>query len=91
MRMLAMLLLLFALSSAQAGQDWTIGWYSIDGGGTMSASAREWELKGTIGQPDATQAMALKGGRWSLTGGFWAYLADIVDRIFSDRFQARDD
>lgn len=84
---LALALLLVWLCLPAYG-NWTIDWYSIDGGGTMASSAGQWELKGTIGQPDATAANALTGSGWTLTGGFWAMLAETLDRIFHDRFQA---
>lgn len=42
--------------------------YSIDGGGAMRSSAGDFELSGTIGQPDAG---TMNGGTFELTGGFW--------------------
>ena len=44
-------------------------WWSIDGGGTMNASAGEYSLSGTIGQPDAG---VFSGEGYTLTGGFWS-------------------
>lgn len=41
---------------------------TMDGGGYMSSSGGEFELAGTIGQPDAG---VLKGGDFTLAGGFW--------------------
>jgi hypothetical protein len=43
-------------------------WWSIDGGGTINASAGAYSLSGTIGQPDAG---FFNGGGYTLTGGFW--------------------
>ncbi|HEX7880315.1 MAG TPA: hypothetical protein VF720_12950, partial [Candidatus Eisenbacteria bacterium] len=45
-----------------------IGWSSIDGGGTMGATAGGWTLSGTIGQYDAGSHV---GGANTLGGGFW--------------------
>ena len=82
-------LLVFA-NVTQAGGNWTIDWYSIDGGGTMDSAGGAWELKGTIGQHDATEANEIGGGGWSLTGGFWGLspaAGEQLDRIFRDRFE----
>jgi hypothetical protein len=48
--------------------DFSIEWYTIDGGG-KSSSGGGWELTGAIGQPDAGETTP---ATWSLTGGFWA-------------------
>jgi hypothetical protein len=42
-------------------------WVVAGGGG--SATGDDWELAGTLGQPEA--GPALTGGAFSLTGGFW--------------------
>ena len=60
--------LTLALLPAAPAVDLTIDWYTIDGGGGFSAGG-DFELEGTIGQPDAG---ALTGGDFALTGGFWA-------------------
>ncbi len=41
---------------------------TIDSGGTTASSGGEFELSGTIGQPDAA---LLSGEDYELTGGFW--------------------
>ena len=41
---------------------------TIDGGGVMQSTGGEFELSGTIGQPDAG---VMSGGDFQLTGGFW--------------------
>lgn len=41
---------------------------SLDCGGVMRATGDEFELSGTIGQPDAGR---MAGGNFTLTGGFW--------------------
>ncbi len=43
-------------------------WHTIDGGGAMRSTGGDFELSGTIGQPDAG---AMSGGNFTLTGGFW--------------------
>jgi len=53
-----------------SARDYRIEWFSVDGGGGTSAGG-EYELSGTIGQPDATSAV-LTGGSYRLQGGFWA-------------------
>lgn len=46
-----------------------ISWSTIDGGGGIS-SGGSFELRGTIGQPDAARRAA--GGTLTVTGGFWS-------------------
>jgi hypothetical protein len=41
---------------------------TIDGGGIMFSTGGDFELSGTIGQPDAG---VLEGGEFELSGGFW--------------------
>jgi hypothetical protein len=41
---------------------------TIDGGGVMRSVGGEFELSGTIGQPDAG---VMTGGEFDLFGGFW--------------------
>lgn len=48
--------------------DYDIDWYTIDGGGCVSAEG-DYELVGTIGQPDAG---VMSGGDFVLSSGFWA-------------------
>lgn len=60
-----------ASSSTQA-QNFSIDWYSIDGGGGTSAGG-VFSLSGTIGQPDA--GVTMTSGGFSLTGGFWSLFA----------------
>ena len=43
-------------------------WHTIDGGGVMRSTGGNFDLSGTIGQPDAG---AMSGGNFTLTGGFW--------------------
>jgi hypothetical protein len=68
------IILLFGLLVPAMGfaQQYSIDWYKIAGGGGTSTSAT-YSVSGTIGQPDAS--MAMSGGSYSLTGGFWAIYA----------------
>lgn len=45
---------------------------TIDGGGVMRSTGEEFELSGSIGQPDAG---VMTGDDYELTGGFWFGLA----------------
>jgi hypothetical protein len=51
---------------------YSIDWYTIDGGGGTSTGG-VYSVSGTIGQPDAGTVMI--GGNYSLTGGFWSAVA----------------
>jgi hypothetical protein len=52
-----------------AADEFELDWWTIDGGGEMWTTGGDFELSGTIGQPDAGPAMT--GGDFELTGGFW--------------------
>ncbi|MBN2560822.1 MAG: hypothetical protein JXQ75_07825 [Phycisphaerae bacterium] len=70
---------LFLGVAAVLAQDYGIDWHTVDGGGKMWSIGGDYELGGTIGQPDAG---VMTGGTYALTGGFWAVppcwcLADI--------------
>jgi len=62
----ALAFLVTSLASVAYGIDLT--WYTIDGGGTTSGGG-QFQLSGTIGQPDAG---VLVGGGFELSGGFWS-------------------
>lgn len=82
---------MFLAAPATAGDDFSIPWYSVDSGGEMTAEGGEFELSGTIGQWDASEARQLSGGDWRLTGGFWGLtLEELTDLLFSDRFEAEE-
>lgn len=59
--------ILLATSLCLTAQQYTIDWYTIDGGGGTSTGGG-YTLSGTIGQPDAG---TLTGGNYVLEGGFW--------------------
>lgn len=53
-------------------QSYSIDLHTIAGGGGTSTGGG-YSLSGTIGQPDA--GLAMTGGNFSLTGGFWSLFA----------------
>jgi hypothetical protein len=55
-----------SLVSTARAQNYTIDWFTIDGGGTSTGGV--YSLSGTIGQPDAG---TLTNGQYTLVGGFW--------------------
>lgn len=61
--------------------------HSVDAGGVVASAGGEFELSGTIGQPDAA---ILSGEEFTLTGGFWFPLAptDCNDDGSVDLFDA---
>ncbi len=69
--------ILFAISAAltlstAAGalaQGFAIDWWTVDSGGAAFTTGGDFELSGTIGQPDAGEV--LTGGDFELIGGFW--------------------
>ena len=86
--------LLIAATGSLPAEDcengYCIDWYGISSGGTMLTESddQQWTLSGTIGQWDASEARALSGGGWRLTGGFWGLsLQELVDGLFRDRFE----
>jgi hypothetical protein len=66
----AFLLALLSLSGAFA-QNYSLDWYTLDGGGGTSTGG-VYAVSGTIGQPDAG---TMSGGQFTLQGGFWSVVA----------------
>ena len=60
------------ISAAALTDDFELDWFTIDGGGDMWTTGGDFELSGTIGQPDAG---VMSGGEFELVGGFWAGVA----------------
>jgi len=60
---------LFAATAVLA-DDFDIDWWTIDGGGEMWTTGGDFELSGTIGQPDGN-TVVMAGGDYELAGGFW--------------------
>src|SRR5688572_32852239 len=65
--MKTLILIFVFVGSCLSAQNFSIDWYTIDGGGGTS-SGGAYTLSGTIGQPDAG---TLAGGSYLLAGGFW--------------------
>ncbi|MDX9953579.1 MAG: hypothetical protein RBT75_05765 [Anaerolineae bacterium] len=57
-----------ALAPTQTGDGYELGWWTVDGGGTQLAGG-DFVLLGTVGQPEAGNA--LSGGGFELGSGFW--------------------
>jgi hypothetical protein len=55
------------------GQNYSIDWFTVDGGGGTSTGG-VYSVSGTIGQPDAGQ---MTGGNYGIDGGFWAVIAAV--------------
>ena len=65
---------ILAAGFSKAPAQFSIDWYTIDGGGGTSTN-QSYAISGTIGQPDASAAMV--GGSYSIAGGFWPALSVI--------------
>jgi len=70
MKTLALILFAFGVCLGNA-QNYSIDWFTIDGGGGTS-TAGAYSVSGTIGQTDAG---VQSGGPYSLTGGFWSLVS----------------
>ena len=71
-RLILFCLLASGLSFTALGQQYSIDWHKVAGGGGTSSNG-QYTVSGTIGQPDAGAPMS--GGNYSLTGGFWALIS----------------
>src|SRR5690349_11650624 len=70
--LLSISLLALSLARLQA-QNYSIDWFTIDGGGGTSTGG-VYTVSGTIGQPDAGH---MSGGNFTVDGGFWGIIAAI--------------
>ncbi len=61
----------FVALGLAARAQYSIDWYTIDGGGGTSTGG-VYSVSGTIGQPDAGH---MSGGNFTLDGGFWVIAA----------------
>src|SRR5204862_1743204 len=68
---LALLLSLAALGAS--AQNFSIDWFTVDGGGGTSTGG-VYSVSATIGQPDAG---TMSGGAYTLDGGFWGIVAAV--------------
>jgi hypothetical protein len=64
-------LLIFISAFWACGQNYSIDWSKIAGGGTSTNG--QYSVSGTIAQPDGGGAMS--GGAYSVTGGFWSLIS----------------
>jgi len=69
----AMLMAVVVLTASARAQNYSIDWFTIDGGGGTSTGG-VFSVSGTIGQPDAG---VMSGGQYSLSGGFWGILSAV--------------
>ena len=74
MKLITILILLLLLvgaagvAYAQSGGGYNLEWNTVDGGGATFATGGNYNLGGSVGQPDAG---TLAGGNYILAGGFW--------------------
>ncbi len=66
--MLLIVILSTVLLARASGPEYTLDWWTVDGGGTTSGASGSYTLAGTAGQPDAG---TLNGNGYTLEGGFW--------------------
>jgi len=59
-----------AIAAGAAAQDFEVPWFTFDGGGAMWATGGDFEVSGSIAQPDAS-AVVMTGGGFKVSGGFW--------------------
>lgn len=68
------LVLLAALALTVQAQDYSLNWFTIDGGGGTSTGGL-YAVSGSVGQADAGPVM--EGDSYALVGGFWGVVAAI--------------
>jgi len=74
MKTTKLLILILSLGATLArAQNYSIDWFTIDGGGGTSTGG-VYSVSGTIGQPDAGH---MSGGNYTLDGGFWGIIAAV--------------
>jgi hypothetical protein len=67
--LLALVVLYLLTATALAQElDYTLDWWTVDGGGHTFSEGGGYALGGTIGQPDAG---VMAGDPYTLQGGFW--------------------
>jgi hypothetical protein len=72
-RLFGTVLFLFTAHVFVRAQNFSIDWFTIDGGGGTSTGG-VYSVSGTIGQPDAG---TMSGGSYSLAGGFWGIVSAV--------------
>src|SRR5882672_6461708 len=74
MKTTKLIILILSLGATLArAQNYSIDWFTIDGGGGTSTGG-VYSISGTIGQPDAGH---MSGGSYTLDGGFWGIIAAV--------------
>jgi len=73
MKVLLLSFLLLFVAPCLRAQNYSIDWFTIDGGGGTSTGG-VFSVSGTIGQPDAGH---MSGGNYTLDGGFWGIIAAV--------------
>jgi hypothetical protein len=73
-RLLASCSTFFSVVVLAHSQPFAVESFTVDGGGGTSTGGT-YTLSGTIGQPDAGR---LRGGSFTLEGGFWAVVSEVV-------------
>ena len=71
-------LLLLATIAIAAPENFSLDWWTVDGGGGTSQGG-DYAVSGTIGQADAGSS---QGGDYGLEGGFWAGIREWVTQFF---------
>src|SRR5215831_17931849 len=61
------------LAFSARAQNYSIDWFTIDGGGGTSTGG-VFSVTGTIGQPDAGH---MSGGSYAIDGGFWGIIGAV--------------
>lgn len=79
-------------STQSRSNSYDIRWHSLSaGGGQATNPSGDFQLRGSIGQHDASPDHPAAGPSYSHRGGFWVVLATrgkaVADRIFRDRFE----
>ncbi len=70
------------------GSGFELSWSTLDGGGsTIGSFGGDFELAGTVGQPDAGPSAEAD---FELIGGFWVNLPNPEAAIFEDGFESGD-
>lgn len=65
--LVSVVLLLGLAGWAKAGGEYSISWWTVDGGGGSSSNST-YSISGTVGQPDAGQAASAS---YTVYSGFW--------------------
>lgn len=75
-------LLILLATTATAAAQYTLDWHTMDGGAASGAGGT-YEMRGTLGQPDAYSGSS---ATVQFTGGFWSLLEEPLPllRIFRD-------